>query len=111
MTGISIATETMTASMLVAPDGSPLPAGRTFLSVTLGCTFGAAVLGGFAAAHATSGRRAIVVGAVAAAGLALGVIASLHAPPDAPLVVAWAMPVLAVIGALAGGAVRRAVPR
>lgn len=111
MIALAIASELVTASLLVAPDGAPLPVGRTFLSVTLGCTFGAAVVGGFAAAHATSARRGVVVGAVALAGLVLGVLSSLQAPPDAPLVVAWAMPVLAVLGSLAGGAVRSAVPR
>lgn len=107
---LSLAGQLATTALLAAPDGSPLPVGRTFLSVTLAITFGASVLGGFTAAHASSGRRSRVVLAVAISSALFGVLSALQAPSDAPPLIAWSLPVLAFIGVLGGGAVRRLNP-
>lgn len=99
----------LAASLLAAPDGSPLPLGRTYLSATLAISFAAAVVGGFVAAHAATSHRVQSAAVVAALSAALGVMSALSAPPGTPAVIAWALPVLAAIGALGGGGVRVAV--
>lgn len=104
---LAFAGQLATGALLAAPDGAPLPVGRTLLSATLALTFGASVIGGFVGAHLAQSHRGRVTLAVAAAAGALGVMSALEAPPDAPAPVAWALPVLAVIGALAGGGLRQ----
>jgi hypothetical protein len=106
---LSMAGQTLAASWLAAPDGSPLPVGRTYLSATLAITFAAAVVGGFVAAHGASAHRFRVAAAVAALSAGLGVMSALSAPEGTPAVIAWAMPGLAALGALGGGGVRVAV--
>jgi len=93
------------ATWLVAPDGAPLPIGRTLLSGALAFTFGASVLGGFVAAHAITHRWQVVVSVAVVAALS-GVLSAMQAPADAPALVAWSLPVLAFVGALGGGAIR-----
>jgi hypothetical protein len=104
--GLAYAGQLATAVLLAAPDGSPLPLGRTFFSATLAITFGASVVGAFVGAHLASSRRNVVAVAIALASAAFGVIAALDAPPEAPPIVAWMMPVVALLGGLGGGGVR-----
>ena len=98
---------------LAAPDGSPLPLGRTFLSATLAVAFAASVVGGFIAAQLARSDRLRAALGVAALSAALLALSALDAPADAPSVIAWALPVLAFVGAASGGAIRanvRAAP-
>jgi hypothetical protein len=104
--GLSFVGQLVTTSLLAAPDGAPLPIGRTFLSATLALTFGAAVIGAFVAAHLASAHRFRVALAVAIATALFGVLSALTAPDEIPLWIAWAMPLVAFLGALGGGAVR-----
>ena len=106
MLGVSALGQLATASFLVAPDGAPLPIGRTFLSATLALTFGAAVVGAALGTATSRGSKGRVALAIAICGALFGVLSATSAPPETPALVAWAMPVLAFAGAMAGGAVR-----
>jgi len=103
---LSFVGQLATAVLLAAPDGAPLPIGRTFLSATLAITFGAAVLGGFVAALVSSAHRGRVTLAVALGAACSGILSATEAPPDAPMAIVWSLPVVALVGALAGGGVR-----
>ena len=80
-----------------------------FLAALLGITFGAGVIGGYVAAHATSAQRFRTAVGVAAALAAL--VIALHFVPFArqPTVFLWLAPLLAVLGALGGGGIRTLV--
>lgn len=107
---LSFVGQLVTTSLLAAPDGAPLPIGRTFLSATLALTFGASVIGGFIAAHAASAHRFRVALAVAVALAVFGVLSAMTAPAETPPLIAWAMPIVALLGALSGGAMRAIAP-
>ena len=102
---VSLLGQLALATWLVAPDGAPLPMGRTLLSGALAITFGASVLGGFVGAHTITHRWRVVLAVALAAALS-GVLSAMRAPADAPALVAWSLPVLALVGALGGGAMR-----
>lgn len=104
--GVSFAGQLVTSALLAAPDGAPLPVGRTFLSATLAIAFGASVLGGAVGTHVASAAKGRVMVGIAVLSALLGVVSATSAPPGTPAVVAWALPFLAFVGALGGGAVR-----
>lgn len=107
---LSLAGQLLTTSLLAAPDGAPLPIGRTFLSATLALTFAASVIGAFVAAHLASAQRFRVAAAVALGSALFGILSALTAPEDTPPLVAWSMPFVALFGGLGGGAVRASSP-
>ncbi len=100
---------TLIASALLLPprvDWALHMPGPAYLAATLGVSFGAAVLGGFVAAHFASAHR-LRAAAVVAAVLALLELLSFVCPfTGQPPFFLWLVPLLAAAGALAGGGAR-----
>jgi hypothetical protein len=113
--GVSVAlivVGTLIASARLLPPGVDWVAhmpGPTYLAATLGLSFGAAVLGGYVAAHATTAHR-FRTAAVVAASLAVLELVSFVLPfTGQPPFFLWLVPLLVVAGALAGGGIRTLV--
>ncbi len=103
---------TLVASAQLLPPGVDWVAhmpGRTYLAATLGLSFGAAVVGGYVAAHVTRAHRFRAAVGVALA-LAAFVLLSFVLPfTGQPAFFLWLVPLLVVVGALSGGGVRSLV--